>query len=253
MFQTTRTLTFRAIIVFGSLGAAPAFAEAADLGPYRQAPRSPAYIPAQPPPPPPMDDNGPAIGIWTGAYWGLSAGYGWGTSDLSYDRANHGATFTEPEGALGAITLGYNHQLPSGLTLGIEGDLGIMDLTASDKTVFDGHTFQSDYGTWWGTIRGRVGVAMGRTLFYGTGGLAFMDLEEQALGNTAGETALNEDFKTGWVAGGGIEHALSQNMTLKVEYLHMDFGRFEGVSAGNEAFSFENKVDLVRAGVNFKF
>ncbi len=161
--------------------------------------------------------------------------------------------FTEPEGALGALTLGYNQQLPSGLTLGIEGDLGIMDLSAPDKSVFDGHTFGSDYGTWWGTIRGRVGVAMGRTLFYGTGGVAFMDLDEAAIGNTPGETALNEDFKSGWVAGAGIEHALSQHMTLKVEYLHMDFGRFDGVSAGNEAFSFENKVDLVRAGVNYKF
>ncbi len=55
------------------LGCSPALAEAADLGPYRQPPRSPAYIPPQPPPPAPIDDDAP-IGIWTGAYWGLLCG-----------------------------------------------------------------------------------------------------------------------------------------------------------------------------------
>lgn len=232
---------------------APAFAEAADLGPYRPQRPAPAYIPPPAPEPDPVFDEGPGF-LWTGGYWGLSAGYGWGESTQDYDRiGNHGLAFTDPEGALGALTLGYNYQLPSGLTVGIEGDLGLMDLSASDKVVYDGHVMKSAYGPWWGTIRGRLGVAAGRTLFYGTGGAAFMDIDEVSIGNTPGETALNEDFRSGWVIGAGIEHALGRHMTVKLEYLHMDFGKLEGLSANGEDFSFENQIDLVRAGINYKF
>lgn len=251
MLRKESIRVIRAVALFGALGAGPCFAEAADLGPYSQPARSPAYIPPQAPPP--ADDEGPAAGIWTGLYYGVSAGYGFGRSDLDYDRNNHGFAFNEPEGALGALSLGYNIQFPSGLLFGIEGDYGIMDISAADKAVFDGHAFQSEYGTFWGTIRGRLGVTIGRTLFYGTGGMAFMDLTETAVGNTPGETALNEDFKQGFVAGGGIEHALTPHLSVKAEYLHMDFGRFDGLAANGDAFSFENKVDLVRAGINYKF
>lgn len=42
-------------------------------------------------------------------------------------------------------------------------------------------------------------------------------------------------------------------MSAKLEYLHMDFGTYEGYSANREDFSFENEVDLVRVGLNYKF
>jgi outer membrane immunogenic protein len=31
--------------------------------------------------------------------------------------------------------------------------------------------------------------------------------------------------RTGWVAGGGVEYAAWDHVTLKLEYLHADFGR----------------------------
>ncbi|MFA5951459.1 MAG: outer membrane beta-barrel protein [Hyphomicrobium sp.] len=243
--------TFYAFSAIAALSVAPAFAEAADLGPYKPQKPSPAYIP--PPPPPPLESNYD-FAPWTGAYWGFSAGYGWGQSIQDYERnANHGLSETTPEGALGAFTLGYNLQMPGGIVLGVESDIGLMDISADDKVVYDGHIFKSDYGPWWGTLRGRLGLAAGHTLFYGTGGAAFMDVDEVSIGNTPGETAVNESFRTGWVLGGGIEQALGAHMTAKVEYLHMDFGSFEGLSGNAERYSFDNQVDLVRAGINYKF
>ncbi len=218
-------------------------ANAADLG---GGPREPQWVPQV------SSYANPAI--WTGLYGGISAGYGWGHSEQNYVRNdNHGLASTSPEGALAALTLGYNYDAGNGFILGLEGDLGLMDLSADDKIVYDGHIYKSQFGSWWGTVRGRAGYAIDRTLIYGTAGAAFMGVDEVSIGNTPGETAINRDTRSGWVVGGGVEHAFAPNATVKLEYLHMDFGKYNGLSDNQEPFYFDNQVDLVRAGVNYKF
>lgn len=72
--------------------------------------------------------------IWQGMYVGLSAGYGWGDSEHFYDRNdNHGTASQSLEGGLGSVTLGYNHLVSPNFLIGVEGDLGFMDLGADDK------------------------------------------------------------------------------------------------------------------------
>jgi outer membrane immunogenic protein len=187
-------------------------------------------------------------------YVGLSAGYGWGQSEHTYDRNdNHGTAYQDLEGALGSVTLGYNYLVSPGFLLGVEGDLGFMDVRADDKTIFDGHVWKAQFGGLWGTVRARAGFVWDRALIYGTGGVAFMQVDEVGYGDAAGQTAWNSDFRTGWVVGGGLEYALTSKMTAKFEYLHMDFGRHNGLSENREAYTFDNTVDVVRAGVNFKF
>lgn len=227
---------------------------AVPLGAFAFLPSWAADKAGAPLPPPSMSyDEMPPL-MWTGLYGGLSAGYGWGSSTQSYDRNdNHGLASTDPEGAIGALTLGYNYLLTNGLLFGVEGDLGLMDLTADDKVVYDGHVYRTSFGPWWASLRGRAGVVYGNTLFYGTAGVAFMGVDEVSIGNTPGETAYNKDFRSGWVVGGGIEHAFTSRMSAKIEYLHMDFGTYEGLSDNREDFSFQNEVDLVRVGVNYKF
>jgi len=212
-----------------------------------------------PPPAPAVaswEARGPAgtPAIWSGIYAGLSAGYGWGESVQDYERNdNHGLASTSPSGALGSVTLGYNWMLDRNILLGAEADLGLMDVSADDKVVYDGHIYKTHFGPWWGTLRARAGWVAGDTLFYGTGGVAFMSVDEISIGNTPGETARNEDSRTGWVLGAGIEHAFAPGVTAKLEYLHMDFGRFNGLSDNAESYYFDNRVDLVRTGINFRF
>jgi len=192
--------------------------------------------------------------IWQGLYWGASIGYGWGTSEQYYDRAgDHGTASTDPSGPLGALTVGYNYMWSPRVLLGVEADLGLMNVSADDKVVFDGHIYKTSFGPFWGTLRGRVGWQMDRALVYATGGWAFMDVDEVSIGNTPGETARNEDWRSGWVLGAGVEYALMPGVTGKVEYLHMDFGSYDGYSSNREAYSFDNRVDLIRTGLNFKF
>jgi outer membrane immunogenic protein len=196
----------------------------------------------------------PAPIMWHGLYAGLSAGYAWGDSVQVYNRNdNHGEASVSPEGAIAALTLGYNHRFVNGLVIGAEGDLGLADVSADDKIVYDGHVYKSQFGPLWATVRGRLGFAFDTTLLYATAGAAFMDVDEVSIGNTPGETAINQDFRSGWVVGGGVEQALGSRTSIKLEYLHMDFGEYAGYSDNREDFTFENKVDLVRVGLNYKF
>lgn len=218
-------------------------ANAADLGGKAYVPpanEEETYIPPSP--------------IWQGMYWGASLGYGWGQSEHNYDRNdNHGLAEQDLEGGLGALSLGYNFVPAPGFLIGAEADIGIMDLAADDREIFDGHVWKSQFGPLWGTVRGRAGVYFDRTLIYGTGGWAFMDVDEVGYGDAAGQTAENRDLRSGWVVGGGIEHAFLPGVTGKIEYLHMDFGRYDGLSENRETFYFDNTVDVVRTGLNFKF
>jgi len=216
---------------------------AADLGGPRRLP---------PPPPPGFDsDIEPSrTPLWQGLYWGLSGGYGWGDSDSSSDAI--GSASTDPEGFLASATVGYNMLLGSNLLLGLEGDLGVMDISTDDKDLGGGQIFRTSFGPLWGTLRGRAGIAMGPLLLYGTGGFAFANLDDVSL-DFQGEEASDSELRAGWVAGGGGEFAFNDSVSAKVEYLHMDFGSTDGLTSGSQGFSFDNKVDLVRAGLNFRF
>lgn len=201
---------------------------------------------------PPPDDNYVSPSkppLWQGLYWGLSGGYGWGDSSGSLGETS---ASTDPEGWLAGLSVGYNMLLGSSLLLGIEGDLGVMDVSAKDKVAGDDGAYRASLGPWWGTLRGRAGLAMGPLLLYGTGGLAFVNLDKVSL-NLEDNFAEDSELRAGWVAGGGVEFAFSQSVSAKVEYLHMDFGSTDGLAEGGGSYSFDNKVDVVRAGLNFRF
>lgn len=77
--------------------------------------------------------------------------------------------------------------------------------------------------SWEGGLRARAGYAAGgKTLFYGTGGLAYARLDHRfATSNTANTFTVNGDRDAwGWAAGGGVEQKLSPNFSLGLEYLY---------------------------------
>jgi Opacity protein and related surface antigens len=69
---------------------------------------------------------------------------------------------------------------------------------------------------WFGTLRGRVGYALGNVMFYGTGGLAFGELRATTFGVSESHT------NAGWTAGVGAEMGFAPNWSAKVEYLYVD-------------------------------
>ena len=79
---------------------------------------------------------------------------------------------------------------------------------------------------WYGTARGRIGWTAGNVLFYGTGGLAYgqVDLSSSYTAAFLSTNAETSSTRAGWVAGAGIEYLLQPNLTLNLGYQYVDLG-----------------------------
>ncbi len=191
---------------------------------------------------------------WSGLYAGASIGFGWGEATQNYDRAgDHGAATLEPDGATGSAIAGYNWMLNDQWLVGVEGELGVLGVSQGATEVFDGHIWSSEFGPFMSTLRGRVGYAFGDVVMYGTGGLALAGITDISIGNTPGETASEDNVRAGWAIGFGADYALDNDWRLRGEFLHMDFGRKDGLSDNAEAYSFDNSLNLLRVGLTRSF
>jgi outer membrane immunogenic protein len=200
---------------------------------------------------------------WAGFYGGFTAGYGTGDSS-NWVGANannaHGWASNNPDGGLLGGTVGYNWQYTPNWVLGVEADFSWGNLEGQQhKYIYDGHDWS---GGWDGfaTIRGRAGYALGPTLIYATAGIAFVHTNEVIVGNDADESNFYQGWHTGYVVGAGVEHAFTERLSAKVEYLFADgfaeasgrTGTINGASDQNYKHNIGN-IDIIRVGLNYKF
>lgn len=135
----------------------------------------------------------------------------------------------------GGIHAGYNYRIGN-IVSGVEADFALFGGRGSDGVSAPyiaavGHRYTLQYGAgvdWLATIRGRLGYAADRLLIYGTGGIAFADVEfdwsytdTQNAPNRARGSGSSSKIATRPIFGGGFEYALNGNSTFKVEYLYM--------------------------------
>jgi outer membrane immunogenic protein len=164
---------------------------------------------------------------WSGAYAGLNLGYEWGKVTNS---------LVSPSGLAGGGQFGYNWQNGQ-FVFGAETDL---QFTGADDT-FAPFKFSNP---WFGTLRGRAGVAFNNVLLYATLGLAYGDLRAQSAGLDETRT------EVGWTGGVGLEYGFAPNWSARVEYLYLDLGsRGFTVTTANNGL----QANLLRFGVNYHF
>lgn len=74
-------------------------------------------------------------------------------------------------------------------------------------------------------LRGRLGLAANKTLFYGTGGAGYARIKNRfTTTNTANAFATNgNQNKWGWQAGGGIEQMIGRHFSFGLEYLYHNY------------------------------
>lgn len=219
--------------------------------------------------------NAPAIAggqaIWTGLYVGAHGGYVWGDATTRDDVADWGndPKFIGPfpynlDGGFGGGTVGVNLQ-HSSLVVGLEADLGYMDLSGSRTSESSNPVFHQDHtvdGGFYAVLGGRAGVAFGKTLVYGKGGYAYYDGEAAQTTTKPGFQTHATDAFTGWAYGGGIEQALGGGWSLKAEYLRFEFDTEHGDQTSltdppiGHVYEFHTDVDnvnSVKIGLNYKF
>jgi outer membrane immunogenic protein len=188
---------------------------------------------------------------WTGFYVGVQGGYAWGNNNASISVP--GLTASDDidfDGVVGGAHAGFNYQFGS-IVAGIEGDIEATDIQADVAGLGFAARSKIDFQ---GSIRGRVGVAFDRALIYGTGGLAFANFNTRYSGFGATESFDNTEW--GWTLGAGVEYAITNNLTARVEYRYTRFDSFNHTSAviaPGAVASQEPDFHTVRVGVSYKF
>src|ERR1044072_2559639 len=116
------------------------------------------------------------ISSWNGCYIGAQGGYAWGTTgyDLNIPATPNSGFDFDANGGVAGGHLGCNMQFNQWV-LGIEGDIEWKGIRGDDGG--RGGTIDKISGNWGASLRGRLGFAMGPTLFYATGGVAWLDVD----------------------------------------------------------------------------
>jgi outer membrane immunogenic protein len=177
---------------------------AADMTPVPQRVAASGYIPAQ--------------FLWTGFYLGGGIGYGWGTA-TTLDPLAPVIASPSLKGFLVSGITGINYQISS-VVVGVEGDFtGSWAKGSAIDTA--GNALQTEV-FWTASITGRVGVAFDRLLIYGKGGVGF-DYDRNIVTVPSSASAIGTAYHVGWTGGGGVEYAVTEHWTARLEYDYFKF------------------------------
>lgn len=218
---------------------------------------------------------------WSGLYIGGFAGAGIGDNDWTFPQAG---TVAHPRmaGALAGGDIGYNRQFGSWV-VGAEADLAATNAkggqACADGPFTVGIPFESNCNNdlkWMATATGKLGYAWDRVLVYGKAGGAWTDNKLDASCNgdaqfvglfstnlttgNAGCFTFTQDLVStvhqfGWTVGAGLEFALTNSWSAKVEYDYMNFGSRTVTLPLPDAsiVNLKENFNQLKVGVNYHF
>lgn len=209
---------------------------------------------------------------WTGAYGGVN--FGLGGHKFSYPSNGEqpdGAITTDntvntSSGFLGGVQLGYNWQFSNQWVIGAETDFQWSSIASNYSRVDLRNDYEWDLRKtqllYFGTIRGRVGYAIGPVLPYITGGAAYG--RTAAYDEEGGDLQTNGTFepttigraasiKWGWTLGAGVEYAIDQRFRVKAEYLVVDLGQMWAIDHAGSPYRLSTRANIMRVGLNYAF
>lgn len=215
---------------------------------------------------------------WTGFYVGAHGGYNWTSTEFPGQNpyvappapcGSCGSPRQTIEGGIVGGQIGANYQMGA-IVLGVEADISKAKLNG---TVRDGNYLtQTDTIDQTASVRGRVGLAIGRFLPYITAGVTW----EHATRNqacpgdpaavvaghckTQGPYDLSQSlWHRAGIWGGGLEYALTNHVSIRLEGLHTQaagaFYELKPSATGAVAnrTQMEYGTTTTRIGVNYRF
>jgi outer membrane immunogenic protein len=229
-------------------------------------------IKTPPPPPPPPEQKelayggatnfapAPAVAGWSGFYAGVSIGLG----VVGANGTTSNLATTIPQGfhaqiPLGGAYAGFLWQLSS-VVVGIESDFDYQFPTSSQltKSLID-PSGQQNFNASPGfdaSFRLRFGYPLGGGLLpYVTGGAAVGNWVESESYPSLQAKDSNSVLRLGWTLGTGLEYALNDKWTSRLEYRFTDFGTAQFSSAlSSSLLSREHLYEsYIRLGLGYKF
>ena len=227
---------------------------------------------------------------WTGFYIGGDIGGAWSRNTGTFSplptpidfgvfgvAGNNGGS-----GFIGGFHAGYDWQFAQIWVAGIEGDWSWtrargsfsqpMSANPPPGTLVNSFVNMSSTLDWLASIRGRVGyLVLPNLLAYGTGGVAWGKFDYAASDSNGFSgvssyttSAALSSTQAGYVAGGGLEWAITNNWLLRGEYLYYRLNNAPSVVAQNSAnLRFQNfpsgyswsstNINVARLGLSYKF
>jgi outer membrane immunogenic protein len=200
---------------------------------------------------------------WTGCYVGGDVGIVWARDRDNEVTIGTGvaspfspADSAKPNGVKLGGYLGCNWQFASRFVAGIEGDgewtsaRGTANFVTPAPSDFYETKIRAE-----GSIRGRIGYAFDRALFYVTGGVAFANINEHDQVGTTAAFVDHSTTRSGWTVGGGLDYAFNAHWIGRAEYRYADFGTFSYNPILFPAFTENHKTteNVVRVGIAYKF
>ena len=206
-----------------------------------------------PPSPPPF--------TWTGCYAGGQIGGGFGQKDLTDTAGVIGAS---PNLDISGYTIGgqigCDYQFGSNLVLGVEGtaaggDIGGKTSFATPGIPGDVTTFK-DTTDFLSSATARVGYAWDRWLLYAKGGGAWVGDRNDVFDAAQNYAFEGWEMRFGWTAGAGIEWALRNDWSLKLEYDYYGLGTrgvtfIDNISGISAAENIKENIQVIKLGLNF--
>jgi outer membrane immunogenic protein len=206
---------------------------------------------------------------WTGPYAGvvLGAGTTQQTTPNYYYGDGYGSTTDTGHGGTLGATLGYNAQ-EGNFVYGVEADYSTSSLGIDPYDAYYYNGYYGHVGEWnnLATLRLRAGLALDTTLVYMTAGLASADVNQKyCYSGVDGSNCDSSDYdsavsgrQSGYAFGAGVEHAFTDKISLKAEYLYVgipDHHNETGYNAENDYNnqSWSSSANMVRVGLNFRF
>ena len=202
---------------------------------------------------------------WTSCYAGVHGGGGWGQTNLNDSFgtiASTGVGFasanTGISGYLIGAQIGCDYQFTPHWVAGFEGAVagGNIGGTGAAAIPGDSVTFteNTDLLT---SVTGRVGYAWNDWLLYGKGGPAWTANRYSAFDAAGLFNFQGVETRFGWTAGVGVEWALWQNWSVKLEYDYYGFGTRNvtfidnTISGVTGPVNITQNIQAVKLGVNF--
>ena len=227
-----------------------------------------ANAPTYKPPAAALLQKAPSIShafTWTGLYIGGDGGYGWNVANAILTTVV-GAPLTAYDynvhGPFAGVFAGGNYQLGS-FVAGVEGDWQRGNLAGNNQTptplgaggaspgLFTISTTIKDDEL----VRGRLGMAFGRFLLFGTAGWAWGNPTNAYAMLSAAPFTASGGNASGWTAGFGLDYAFADNVFGRLEYRYTDLKTSGFVNAAADAADAGNGVPIndLRVGIAYKF
>lgn len=218
------------------------------------------------PPPPPVEDLRPSSYDWTGASIGVFVAAN--AVDSHYDAtplcddpatpAVEACPVVDPDmSGIGygvGVRGGFDYQMGD-IVLGVMGDWSVNGKIADNDDPAEATYLNMNH---LGTLRARAGFGLDNTLIYASAGVAVAQMEFGGAVGPAGVDNSQTDWTTGLALGGGMEHAITDNVSVGIDYMWAKFSATDhiltdGAGAGGHVNNKYNDFHRISAGLNYRF